>query len=96
MASWETNRQMNTLLIERRDTGNGKQEYKMHPFFRRNDPVNGIFLSPLSMLLFENSQLTFQSIEFLDTPRVPNASQDGDTILTTVDYYQRLSLADLG
>ena len=90
MAGWEPITHKNTLLIERCD----RAKYKIHPFFRRVTPEGQAYLSPLSMLLFENSQLVFDNIEFVYTPSGQNASQDGDTALTTNDFWQRLSLAE--
>jgi hypothetical protein len=89
---WEPSGQRNVLLIQRRALGNGQSVYKLAPFFRREDSAAGVFLTPLSMLMFENSQLTFSAIEFVDMTNAPDASHDGDTYLFGGNGYQALSL----
>ena len=92
MAGWEPLGHFNTLLLARRDLGNGRQEFKLCPFFRRHDADQGGFLSPLSLYLFENLQLTFQRIGFIEAASGPNAEGDGDTLLTSSNYYSQVSL----
>ncbi len=94
MASWDPIHQVNTLLIAQRDRGNHRFSYKLYPFFRRNDPDLGVFMAPLSMNFFENSQLEFSRIEYILAPRTPT-NDDGDTILTAMDYYTALSQTSL-
>jgi hypothetical protein len=86
---WEPSTQTMTLLIERNDLGNGRHQFKLHPFFRRSDRDGLVSLCPLSESTLENSQLVFSAIEFVERPQVPNGGQDGDTVLTTTDYYRQ-------
>lgn len=93
--AWEPGSHTNTLLVQRLDLGNGRYEYHLHPFFRRNSPESGVFMCPFSESMRENSQLVFRAIEFLDCPRMSSGRKDGDTVLCASDYYQRMSLGSL-
>jgi hypothetical protein len=92
---WEPSTQTLTLLIERHDLGNGRYRYHLCPFFRRREVDGSVYLAPLSEAMSENSQLEFARIEYVERPQMPNASQDGDTVLTGYDYYRRQSVQSL-
>ena len=78
---WETQNQVNTLLIQRRERPGGREEFQVYPFYRVNNVASGhIFLRPLSLSGLENAQLVFHELEFI-APVAQPSKVDGDTAL---------------